>query len=147
MFIIDGEQPYGTIIKKSKNPFSKSISPPSNQLQTKAVNIQALIDDDYFKTVQTTSEQTKYRRLHQRDFEPEMKDKFCSFEFTFELNSLTIQLYGGKDFDFDPSPATVLKILEGISPSSLDNKESHKSVQGRPFIVEENFFETTSRQD
>ena len=56
-------------------------------------------------------------------------------------------MYGGKDFDFDSSSTQTLKVLEGISPSSLDIKESQKIVQGKPFIVEDDFFTSAGRQD
>lgn len=51
IFIVDGEAPHGqaVYVRKTNNPFSKSISPPSNKLPaSKPVNIEALIDYDYF---------------------------------------------------------------------------------------------------
>ena len=46
-------------------------------------------------------EETRFQRIHQREFETATRDKFCSFELTFDLCLFTVQIHAGHDFDFD----------------------------------------------
>jgi len=88
-------------------------------------------------------EETRFRRIHQREFEPETRDKFCSFELTFDLCSFTVQIHAGHDFDFDQRVAPT-RVFEGLAGCNTQKNSQvvlqQVPLQKSPFVVEEDFF-------
>ena len=62
-----------------------------------------MLDVKYFEQPaesQVKIDQQRFRKIHV--LSDQMKKMICSLSFSFELGSLRLALYCGKDFDFKP---------------------------------------------